>query len=221
MVHRFLTVVVLALLGFSLTPSNLPAETRYVSDRLILILRSEPSDQATAMARLASDEAVEILSENGRFVKVRTQDGTEGFIKTQYLTTELPKTTTIASLQKRIDSLERKLAKTAELSRSSEKQADAINRLQQQVNSEKENRKELQQRYDALVDDSEKLLDIIRERDLLKTKNQQLSTETERLREENEQLLTKGIIRWFLAGAGVLFIGWIMGKVSGRRRRQF
>lgn len=221
MVERFLTVVILTLLAFSLTAANLSAETRYISDRLILVLRAEPSDQAEAIARLSSDEAIEVLSESGRFVKVRTKDGTVGFLKAQYLTTKLPKSFTIDTLKKRIDSLEQKLKKTSDLAQESEELAAEISLLQTQLDTEIKKQKELKQRYDHLAQNSAKLLDIIRERDLLKTKNQQLSIETERLRDDNEHLLTKGIIKWFLAGAGVLMVGWIMGKASRRRSRPF
>jgi SH3 domain protein len=39
----------------------------------------------------------------------------------------------------------------------------------------------------------------------------------EKLKQEKKGLLRAGIIRWFLAGSGVLFVGIILGKLSRKK----
>ncbi|MGA7278512.1 MAG: hypothetical protein WBW79_11280, partial [Desulfocapsaceae bacterium] len=44
----------------------------------------------------------------------------------------------------------------------------------------------------------------------------QLST----VQQENEGLAKSQTLKWFLAGGGVLFLGWIIGLFSGRSRKK-
>jgi len=45
-----------------------------------------------------------------------------------------------------------------------------------------------------------------------------VDAETKRLKKENARLQKTGMIRWFLAGAGVLLIGLIAGRVSRKKK---
>lgn len=54
--------------------------------------------------------------------------------------------------------------------------------------------------------------------DALRAENKRLKTESERLRRESENTERMEAIYWFLAGGGVFFLGWLIGKASGRKR---
>jgi len=41
------------------------------------------------------------------------------------------------------------------------------------------------------------------------------------LRQENERLSRTGMIRWFLAGAVVLLVGWMVGRVSRKKKKYY
>ena len=68
-------------------------------------------------------------------------------------------------------------------------------------------------------DAAQAISQITAERDQLRTTNQELSTKNIALDEELGSLTRTAVIKWFLAGAGVLFLGWLIGKSSGKRRR--
>ena len=36
--------------------------------------------------------------------------------------------------------------------------------------------------------------------------------------EKNEKLIAARMVKWFLAGGGVFFFGWIIGKISRKKR---
>ena len=63
----------LALFWFQVVPAG--AETRYVSDELLLSLRAAPSPGARVLDYLRSDTPLEVLGEEGEFVRVRTPEG--------------------------------------------------------------------------------------------------------------------------------------------------
>ena len=67
------------------------AETRYVSDVLHVPLRSGPSSEHRILHwGLRSGTALEVLGEDAsaKFTQVRTSNGTEGWVPTQYLVNE-------------------------------------------------------------------------------------------------------------------------------------
>ena len=55
--------------------------------------------------------------------------------------------------------------------------------------------------------------------DQLRASNEELSSKLDLIEEEKFALQKSKSIRWFLAGAAVLFVGWIIGKSSRSRRR--
>ncbi len=67
----------------------------------------------------------------------------------------------------------------------------------------------------ATMGDAEKVLS---ERDRLLDENVRLRAEKEDLELELRQLERKELFYWFLAGAGVLFLGWLIGKASRQKR---
>ena len=67
--------------------------------------------------------------------------------------------------------------------------------------------------------DAKNVVNISEERNQLREANQELTIAVTSLEDEVEGLAMTGIIKWFLAGGGVLLLGWIIGKLSGGRRR--
>jgi len=221
--HAF--IFPLLALGICLSPLPAAAETAYVTDQLVLTLRSATGNQYTAVGHLKTATAVDILAEEGKFLKVRTEDGKEGYVLKQYITTELPKQQVVARQKAELEQLRARLQK---LSSSSTRQQQGMADLEQQrtqlAHQLQQTRNELQQltsEHQQLLDASQNLLQITQERDQLKEENQRLAADATRLQDENASLLTTGSIKWFLAGAGVLFFGWFMGKISRKKRRPF
>ncbi len=84
------------------------AETRYVSDQLVVSLREKPNDSSAPVIYLKTDTAVEVLEEVGEFIKARTKEGEVGYIQERYLTAATPKPAIIEKLQKERDRSPRK-----------------------------------------------------------------------------------------------------------------
>lgn len=201
------------------------AETRYVSDQLVLTLRSAPGNGGEIITHLRTDDGVEILEEQGDYARVRTTKGEEGFVQKHYLSKSPPKTETIARLEREVEQLQTRLNKyqsgavgteqeLVELRSQRETLETDLNKTRQQLSA-------IQAKYDKLLADSGDLANIIQERDQLQQTNQELQNAQAGLEEENSRLLVNAIIKWFLAGGGVFFLGWAMGKISRKKRRPF
>ena len=81
------------------------AETRYVSDYLTINIKDNLEKPYQVVAKVKSNEPVNVLEENDTYAKVETEGKQIGWIAKQYLTTTLPKNLVIEQLTKEIESL--------------------------------------------------------------------------------------------------------------------
>jgi SH3-like domain-containing protein len=94
---KWITLLLLALLAGRVT-----AATAYVSDELVLGVYAEQNTQGQRLATLHSGASVETLSVNGEFTQVRLNDGTTGWVKSAYLTTQVPATVRVKQLEEEL-----------------------------------------------------------------------------------------------------------------------
>jgi hypothetical protein len=97
-----LTLALLTLLS-GLPVAQLKAAAAYVSDELVLGVYAEQNGQGQRLATLHSGAAVETLGVNGEYTQVRLTDGTTGWVKSAYLTSQEPATVRIKQLQEEVD----------------------------------------------------------------------------------------------------------------------
>jgi len=217
-------ILLILLLGLLILPAaRVMAASQYVSDKLQITLRSGQGDQYRILKMLKTGTPVEILEEaKGGYVFVRTPDGTEGWVQNQFLTTETPKPIVIARLEKERERLR--------------EQVEQFKTRQAELTTELENVRRERAGGDAAIADLQKDLDKVRaeysdlqaksanvvelaaERDRLEVKSARIETEVEQLRQENENILFTGAVKWFVAGGGVLLAGWIIGKTSRKKK---
>lgn len=79
------------------------AATAYVSDELVLGVYAEENNQGQRLATLHSGATVETLAQNGDFTQVRLSDGTTGWVKSAFLTTQEPAVVRLKQLQEELD----------------------------------------------------------------------------------------------------------------------
>jgi hypothetical protein len=75
----------------------------FVSDELILGVYAEQNGQGQRLATLHSGASLETLGVSGEFTQVRLTDGTTGWVKSAYLTTQEPATTRVKRLEEELD----------------------------------------------------------------------------------------------------------------------
>jgi SH3 domain protein len=227
-VTGFLLILLLAALA--------GAETRYVSDRLIVTLRQGPGSGSPVIKTLKTGEAMEVLEEGSEYLRVRDSEGAEGYVQKQYITTDLPKELVVKGLEKELGRLKTKIADleknrtalSAELEEESkgrqsvaEKLQGVSSELQEALSRTEMELKTVTEQYADLRRKSENVVALSEDCDRLRTQNEVLGAEAATLRQENETMLRTGMIRWFLTGGGVFFVGWLAGKLSRKKNRVF
>lgn len=104
MIGRALLVLVLVLaLGSSLSVAA--AETLYVTDVLRLGIHATSDTSDPPFATLVSGAALEVLERTPNFVRVRTADRREGWVKSAYLVATEPALARVAELEAELDAL--------------------------------------------------------------------------------------------------------------------
>ena len=92
------------------------AQTRYVTDRIMLGVHQEANANSTLLTSIPSGTTVKVLNSQIEFSKIRLGNGTEGWVLSSYLLKEKP---AVAEL----DDLSTKYQKANELFRKGEKEA--------------------------------------------------------------------------------------------------
>ena len=201
------------------------ADTRYVTDQLIITLRQGMGNQYKILKTLHTGAPLQVLGEQGKYLEVQTEDGTQGYVLKQYVTSEIPKPLIIARQKKELDQLRQQVVQLQQNQSSSAAKAHSLQSqagdLQDSLDKAQQQLKTVTTQYNDLRQKAQNVVQLANERDRLSTKNKELVTQVATLSKENQQMLHTGMIRWFLAGAGVFFGGWILGKVSRRKKRGF
>lgn len=198
------------------------AATQYVSDQITVLLRRGPGTEYKILKNMQTGTRLEVLEEGEEYFFVRLGDGTEGYVLRQYLSADLPKTVVIARLNKDKDRLKSEIEALKAGAGGWVKEKDELQRqladVQQAFQGEKAKRLDVTKNYESLQEGARNVTDLLSEKDRLLAENEQQAAELKKLRQENDKILRKALINWFLAGAGVLFVGWLIGQRSRKRR---
>ena len=206
--------VVLCACLFCLYPVLLQAEKSvYVIDQITITLRAGQGTQHQILRTLPSGTPMEVLrvNEDSGYSQVRTKDGVEGWVLSQYLIDEPTSKIKLTTAEQKLTRLDMEF-------------------------------KDVKAKYEQLLKDKESwdndMKTISGERDKLSAEiakprevnpeaaqptldsGMALSTgkETELLRQENQVLKDRAKKDWFLAGAGVMLIGIVLGLLVSKLR---
>lgn len=215
-----MTLVRLLSLTLCFVAFETSAQTLYVSDELLITLRTGPSTQNAVTRNLRSGEAVTVLEENdeGNYARVRVQgSGEEGWVLTQYLVPE-------RSSRERLAVAERNLAEAR--GRISELQAE----LEAMTGELDATRSSLAETESANTAIGAELADIRRasanaielqdRNEALQRRVNGLQAELERATMENVELASRSRQNWFVVGAAVLLGGIVIGLIAPSLRRR-
>ena len=199
-----------------LVPMTGMAATKYVSDQLVITLRTGQGNQFAIIKTLPSGALLTILQEtNTGYTQVRTADGTEGWVRTQYLSDEPPAAEELAKAQDKLAKLQDKFSKV-------QQELSDLRKQKAQLDSE---HTKLQNENKATTDELTKLEQIAAHPKQLQSENIELhekfakmSDEFNLIKQENQVLKDRSKRNWFLAGALVVIIGIIIGLIIPKLR---
>ncbi len=218
----FLALLVMAIL---LIAGAAAAQTQYVSDELTVTMRRGEGDEYKILKLLRVGTPVQVLAQGDRHLLVKTSDGTEGYVLKQYLTEKVPDAIVANRIEKERDQLKSTLENLqgdkAGLAAKMEELNQKATELEEELAKTRQELQTVRVSYNELQEKSKNVVKLADEREMFEKENVSLTSEVKTLREENDQLLLTGVIKWFFAGAGVFFFGWMIGKISRKKKRGF
>jgi SH3 domain protein len=192
------------------------ADTQYVSDMLVLTIRDNSDNDANILGYLKTADPVEVLETGNRFMRIRTKEGLEGWVQKNFISTGKPKSIIIKEMKNEISQLKAKIGEF-------ENNRDAdLNEIRASSQDDKLKIEQLTVKYNNLLKESKtKVAALTGKRDRLKAINRKLNIEVDNLSQDlNSNPKTKRI-KFFLAGAGVLLLGFFLGLSSKRKKSYY
>ncbi len=212
--------VLLALLMVLLGPVSTIAATAYISDELTVPLRRGPSNSHKIInAALPSGLALEVLGEDSAagFTQVRTPNGTEGWLPTQFLVSQPIAKDRLAAATKRVEALEAQLKSVRGNYQDVRGARSEIEGRASELG--KENQK-LQAELAEIRRVSATAITQFEENRQLKTDNASLQTQVTQLSDRVRTLERNLMLKWMLTGGALILAGFILGAwIKSRPKR--
>ena len=193
------------------------AANMYISDVLKVTVRRGPSTEYKILDIAESGERVEVLETGEDWTLVRLDNGKEGYVTTRYLAANPTHAIRLEQLQAKHQTLTQQAAALQEENTSLREENK---KLKSVLGGTEKSLKKLDSDYQELKAGSAEFLS-------LKTKykkvSEQLTEQTQKadkLDKELGRVELNQYIKWFLAGSGVLLVGFIIGFSAKRQRRR-
>lgn len=192
------------------------AKTQYVSDHLVITVRTGQGAQFQIIKTLESGEHVKVLevTDTG-YTQIETSDGTEGWVRSQYLANEPVAKEKLQRAEAKLVKTKTALSKIREAFASLSKEHKIISQQQSSLSTDKE---KLDTELARLNEIARKPIILDRQNRELQQKNVTLEKDLQRLNQENHSLRDRSQREWFIVGALVLFGGIILGIIIPKLR---
>jgi SH3 domain protein len=212
----------LSVVGLLLLAAAAHGQTRYVSDNLVINLRTGPTTRNAITRILSAGEAVQVLEEDQDtgYARVRVLDrGTEGWVRVQYLTEQPIARDRLQAAQRDLNAAQNRAAdlerEVAALTRELD---ETRGTLQQAESASGDAMAELAQIREAAAN----VLAIREQNESLQQRLAERERQLDSLTIANSELSSRARQNWFVVGAAVLVGGIVIGLIapSLRRRRR-
>ncbi len=213
---KSITIFLLSLLVISPTL----AEKRYVSDVLIINLRTGPGNDFRILKGLKSGTHLEFIEANAekKFTKVKTDKGLEGWVPTRFMLKEPIAFERLILAQRELDKTKLDLSELKKKHSDTKKQLASTNRDSKALSSDKKKQaKELAH----IKKVSANAINLDSKNQQLMEQSEQLKITVDTLRADNERLQSSKDLNYMLLGSMLillgLFLGWLLPKISAKR----
>ncbi len=202
-------------------PTDAPAEQRYIVDNIVVSLRQGPGPQYKVLKTLQTGQSFEVLETKGGFSRVRTSDGAEGWVQEQF-TSPNPPNENVKLINELNETIKKLKAENEELLKASSTGGGGVAASDGDSATVQDLRAALaasNQRYQQLEGEAQDVVSLKTEKESSQAQAAAAQVTVVRLTAENQALRKRQTILWFLAGAGVLLLGWLIGRAPSRRQR--
>lgn len=194
------------------------AATLYVSDTTVEAnLRTGVQRENRIIALLRPGTQLTLVQEEDGWAKVTLADGRTGWILKRYLSERPPWRVTAQKLATENEQLR---AQVANIKGGHQDLLQKNKELQKQMDLQQRELGKVRRDYEELKNSSTNYLNLKMAYENLQKGARQSNAKLDKLEKAYGKLKTSTGIRWFLSGAGVLLLGWLLGSSVARLRRR-
>ena len=201
----------------NLFSTTVQTETMYVTDLAEITLRTGQGIDHKIIAMIKSGQKVEVLEPADQWTRIRLPSGKEGWVVSRFLTSKLPSRIELKKLKEKHETL---LALADSPYTEIAKLQDENQKLKAELAVSEKTLNALKTSYETLKSKSASLLKLQASSKNSVARLSEQQKGFEKLEEELSKLERRQYIYWFLCGAAVLFVGFLMGYSAKRQRRR-
>ncbi len=216
---KLLIFIVLILIS----PLNQATEYQYVSDQLVITLRTGQGSAYQIIRTLPSGTRLEVLemTETG-YARVRTDNGAEGWIRSQYLSPEPIARLKLEATENKLNKLKAENTNLQEKTKKLRKQRHELENKNKDLLSRV---KTAESQLSRLGEVAAKPLLLDKENRKLQQQNISLEKRLQMMAQENQVLKDRSQREWFIAGAivllGGIFLGLLLPKIRWKKKNSW
>jgi SH3 domain protein len=197
-------------------------ETQYVTDVLTVMVRTEPDVAHRIIAMPKSGTPLEVLegpmeNEGREWSRVRLPNDKEGWVLSQFLISGPPKESVISNLRRENDGLSKNVERLSEENQSLKKENSE---LKNALTRQSKRAKEFEGSYETLKSESKDFIALKTSYEKTSDALAKRTKELETLSKQVDKLETGQTLRWFIAGASIILVGFMIGYLSRRPKRR-
>jgi len=208
-----LSAITLLLLS-GLTASPTLAETRYITPSLEVPMRQTQNNRSKLITLLPIGVPVELMQGGKEWSRIRLQNATEGWVRSRFLSSS-----SLLPGSSKKEGTEPESSFMGIQTRFKELTGEN-DHLKKELAVCTIDRNTLADKYQALADDPTSALHAKTALNEAQEQVKALQNNLAAAQIENTVLQKNESIKWFLVGSGVLFIGWLIGRLSGNGRKK-
>ena len=189
----------------------------YVSDVLKLTLRTGPSIENKIISVIDSGQEMEVIKFGDEWSQVQLPNGKQGWVLSRYLTPNETHNIKLERLEAKHKNL---MIQAAELLEENNRLQTETERLSTEFKAAQKELAKTQSDYEALKTEDAEFLTLKADYNRAASQLAEQTAKAKQLEEELSSLEMNTYIKWFLAGSGVLIVGFLIGFSTKRQRRR-
>lgn len=207
----------LFLSGTMMTTAVTAAELRFVRPSVEVPVRRGQGTDYKIIKLVKDGDQVELLEENDAWARILVGEETEGWIPKRFLSSEAPPVKLVQILRVENEQLKQK---NAELGQELKDLKDLQVNTGGELSTCIAERDTIKDRYQTLEAETSDVVAIKSKMDATEKEIEEVRSTLAAVQQQNSELKRKTALTWFMAGAGVLLFGLIIGMFTGRSKKR-
>ncbi len=197
------------------------AKTMFVKPVEELALRRGQSTEYKIIGMVKAGSMVKVLEQTNDYARIRLKSGKEGWLLKRFLGSDLPPA---QQLEKIAQENEKLKERAGEVSKKSAEASASLEETRAQLESVLAERNDLLESYQQLQKDTANVTRLKKLQEETAQANAELMEQVNTIKDENAVLKKEKNLDWFIAGAAVLAVGFLLGRIpspAGRKKRGY